>query len=190
MVSLSLMLLLPAPVSAPTIEVKKPSPSADGPSAGRPRAPGAGIRPMTLPASLQIPAMSRLDPLGAPSEYPDDDPAGALKFAERGLVGDEGALAVLDRYDKPLPVREARRPGCRRVGHGHAHVRVDDRRPAFLVSAPGSRCASQRIWKPLHMPSNRQPRLGRGYQLAHHGVRTWRSHRSAGSRRRESRRGG
>src|SRR6202035_5507833 len=98
-----------------------------------------------------------------------NDLAGALKFVERGLVGDEGALAVLDRYGEPLPVREARRPGCRRVGHGQPHVRVDE---------PQARVPGERAWQQVRLAEDleavayaeyRQPRLGRGYQLAHHG---------------------
>jgi hypothetical protein len=30
-------------------------------------------------------------------------------------------------------------------------------RPAFRMSAPGRRCASHRIWKPLQMPSTGPP---------------------------------
>ena len=37
-----------------------------------------------------------------------------------------------------------------------------NRSPAFLVSAPGSRCASQRIWKPLQMPSTGSPARAAG----------------------------
>jgi hypothetical protein len=29
--------------------------------------------------------------------------------------------------------------------------------PALRISAPGSRCASHRIWKPLQMPSTAPP---------------------------------
>ena len=29
--------------------------------------------------------------------------------------------------------------------------------PAFRISAPGSRCASQRIWNPLQMPTTDPP---------------------------------
>jgi hypothetical protein len=44
--------------------------------------------------------------------------------------------------------------------------RVMKRSPAFLVSAPGSRCASQRIWKPLQMPSTGRPDRAAGTSSA------------------------
>ena len=40
------------------------------------------------------------------------------------------------------------------------------RRLAFLVSAPGSRCASHRIWKPLQMPSTGSPAFAAGMSSA------------------------
>ncbi len=40
--------------------------------------------------------------------------------------------------------------------------RVTNRSPALRVSAPGSRCASQRIWKPLQMPSTGRPARAAG----------------------------
>ena len=36
------------------------------------------------------------------------------------------------------------------------------RRPALRVSAPGSRCASHRIWKPLQIPSTGKPAFAAG----------------------------
>ena len=35
------------------------------------------------------------------------------------------------------------------------------RRPELRMSTPGSRPASQRIWKPLHIPSTRPPSLAK-----------------------------
>ena len=39
-------------------------------------------------------------------------------------------------------------------------------RPALRVSAPGSRCASHRIWKPLQMPSTGRPDRAAGTSSA------------------------
>ena len=47
-------------------ELKKPKPSALGPVSGSMACSGCGIRPTTLPASLQMPAMSRYEPFGLP----------------------------------------------------------------------------------------------------------------------------
>ena len=41
-------------------------------------------------------------------------------------------------------------------------TRSMNRRPALRVSAPGSRCASQRIWKPLQMPRTGSPARAAG----------------------------
>ena len=41
-------------------------------------------------------------------------------------------------------------------------ARLMNRRPALRVSAPGSRCASHRIWKPLQMPSTGSPSRAAG----------------------------
>ena len=40
---------------------------------------------------------------------------------------------------------------------------------SLRISAPGSRCDSQRIWKPLQMPEDRQAALGRGDERVHDG---------------------
>ena len=37
-----------------------------------------------------------------------------------------------------------------------------NRRPALRVSAPGSRCASHKIWNPLQMPSTGRPTRAAG----------------------------
>jgi hypothetical protein len=39
---------------------------------------------------------------------------------------------------------------------------VTNLRPTLRVSAPGSRCASHRIWKPLQMPSTGSPARAAG----------------------------
>ena len=39
---------------------------------------------------------------------------------------------------------------------------------SLRISAPGSRCDSQRIWKPLQMPSTGRPARGRVDDLGHH----------------------
>ncbi len=44
--------------------------------------------------------------------------------------------------------------------------RVINRSPALRVSAPGSRCASHRIWKPLQMPSTGRPARAAGTSSA------------------------
>ena len=49
-----------------TTEVKKPRPSADGPVSELTACSGCGIRPTTLPAALQTPAMSSAEPFGFP----------------------------------------------------------------------------------------------------------------------------
>ena len=116
-----------------------------------------------MPSSLQMPAMSRAGPVERAVGVPDDDPAGALELVEGGLVGDERALAVLDRDGELLAVGEARRPRGRPCSPTVSRTSAwMNRRPAFLVSAPGSRCASQRIWKPLQMPSTGSPALAAG----------------------------
>ena len=40
------------------------------------------------------------------------------------------------------------------------------RSPLLRVSAPGSSCASHRIWKPLQMPSTGSPALAAGISSA------------------------
>src|SRR6202012_4197378 len=50
-------------------EVKKPNPSADGPVSAETACSGCGIRPTTLPAALQTPAMSAAEPFGLPLAY-------------------------------------------------------------------------------------------------------------------------
>ena len=48
-------------------EVKKPSPSVPAPVSSSTACSGCGIRPTTLPRSLVMPAMSRIEPLGLSS---------------------------------------------------------------------------------------------------------------------------
>ena len=53
----------PHAVTRASIDSKTPSPSAD-PSSGSTARSGCGIMPSTLPASLTMPAMARMEPLG------------------------------------------------------------------------------------------------------------------------------
>lgn len=54
-------------VTRASTEVNRPRPSADGPVSSLVACSGCGMRPTTLPAASVMPAMSRVEPLGADS---------------------------------------------------------------------------------------------------------------------------
>ena len=122
---------------------------------------------------------------------PDDHPAGALELVQRRLVGDEGALAVLDRHGEQLTGGVARRPArCRVRSPSSRDVACDE--PQARV--PGERAGQQvRLAQDLEAVADaehRQARRPRPGSARPSPARTGRSRRSAGSRRRRNRRAG
>ena len=172
--------------SRPSVPVR-----GSGRSRPRRRARGAASGRPRCRAALEMPAMSRYEPLGLSPEVAGDDAALALEPVEGALVGDEAALAVLQRDDDLLALRRtrwSRRWRCARpaaAGRG--------RRSAVVVA---DQRAGQQVRLAQHLEAvadaeHRQPAVGApSTSELHHRARTGRSRRSAGSRRRRSRRGG
>ena len=153
---------------------------------------GCGISPTTLPAALQMPAMSRATAVRDCRRGSARRPGPRPRTRRAWLVGDVAALAVLERDDDLLArsrsafVQQRRSSSrCAASGRGRRSAGA-----SLRISAPGSRCASQSTWKPLQMPEHRQAVAGLGDDRVHHRARTGRSRRHAGSRRRRSRRAG
>ena len=154
--------------NAVTTEVKKPSPSADGPVSGSMACSGCGIRPNTLPSALQMPAMSRAEPLGAPSAYLTTTRPARSSSSRVASSATKAPSPFLTGTVSSCAAGEARRPGGPRVAHGQPHVGVDE--PQARV--PGQRAGQQvRLAEDLEAVADaehRQSRPGRGDQLAHH----------------------
>ena len=102
-------------------------------------------------------------------EVAGDDPALALERVERALVGDVAALAVLQRDDDLLArLRTPRSRRCAAFSIAQPLVAADEVRWSLRISAPGSRCDSQRTWKPLQMPSTGRPPCAASMTRLHH----------------------
>ena len=165
------------------------APSAE-PSSGSTACSGCGISPITLPRSLQTPATSSTEPFGfSPRSGARPGRSPRAPRASSG-VGEPAALAVLDRDRRAVwPCRAARRE--RRVVplDDERHVAADEARATRSAAArPAAGPASQRIWKPLQIPSTRPPSSANSPHRAASPARSGRSRRSAGSRRTRSRR--
>ena len=77
-----------------------------------------------------------------------------FEFVERALVGVVAALAVGDREVQDLAAVEAAEVNGESVVSTRSGRGLQmNFRPALRTSAPGSRPASTRIWKPLQMPA-------------------------------------
>ena len=148
-------------------EVKSARPSVDGPVSRSTACSGCGISPTTRPSADPTPAMSFSEPFGLPPRVAEHDPAGRppARPACRGRR----------RSGPPRssPGRRSRRPRGRRstpcrFSTRSRWSRQTKCRPALRTSAPGSRPASHRIWKPLQMPSTGRPAPGRVDDRRHH----------------------
>ena len=149
--------------------VKNRRPSADGPVSDSTACSGCGIRPTTLPRSLRMPAMSRRLPFGLTLDVAGDDPALALELVERALVGDEAALAVLQRDDDllaDLRSRRSRPTSCSRCAG--VWSRQTKCSVSLRVSAPGSRCALAEDLEAVADAEHRQPLPRRVDDRVHH----------------------
>ena len=135
------------------------SPSAE-PVSGSTACSGCGISPTTLPAALLTPAMSRAEPLKfVPGRVAERRP-GRWPPSRRapGRAPSSGPSGAWPGWT-----------AARRRSHARVHVvpafttssstwRQTKRSEVLGSSAPGSRPASHRTWKPLQMPSTRPPR--------------------------------
>ena len=146
--------------------MKKPSPSDDGPVSGSMACSGCGIRPTTLPSALQMPAMSRAEPLGAPSAYLTTTRPARSSSSRVASSATKAPSPFLTGTVSSSPPAKPSVHGVRALLTVSRTLAWMNRRPAFLVSAPGSRCASQRIWKPLQMPSTGSPARAAGISSA------------------------
>ena len=131
------------------------------PISGSTRSSGCGIRPSTRRFGDRMPAMVRALPLRLASGVVSPDGSGvaqrhqALAFQpiERCVVGEVVAVAV--RHHRAEYLAALVLAGEDGVGAFDAQMASIDRKrsEALRSSAPGSRPASVRIWKPLHTPS-------------------------------------
>jgi hypothetical protein len=81
----------------------------------------------------------------------------SLELVEHGLVGDEAALAVLDRQHEALPGRVPELKGVAVRSTRMPTGRLTKRSRSLRSSAPGSRRASHSTWNPLQIPSTGPP---------------------------------
>ena len=91
-----------------------------------------------------------------------------LQFVQRALIGEVAAFAVGDGKAQHLaPLRGGSERRIRGFG-AQPHLAADELQPRLRISAPGSRPASTRIWKPLQMPSTSPPSGGELAHRRHH----------------------
>ena len=115
------------------------------------------------------PAIARSEPFGLAGsdgpagvavgvDVPEQDLPVALELVERRVVGEVAALAVGDRHPQRSPrPRHARVNGVSSRWAAIATSRPTNRSDRLRSSAPGTRPASARTWKPLQMPRTRPP---------------------------------
>ena len=154
--------------AAPTTE-RNSSEAVDRPVSGSTACSGCGIRPTTLPAALETPAMSRAEPFGfSPGRVAERDLAGGLELVEHRVGRVVAAGRVLDGDRERLAGRALARP--RRVGarHRHADLPAEEAQARVRQQRAGQQPRLAQDLEAVADAEHRAARAGEALDLLHH----------------------
>ena len=141
-----------------------------GPSNGSTACSGCGISPNDVPGLVADAGDAAAGRSGPPGRVAEHDLPGRLELGEEvGVAANQLPSPCLTGIASSLPLREQRAVnGVSVLLDRQRDVAADELERRFERSTPGSRPASQRIWKPLQTPSTRPPAPAKAGDGAHH----------------------